>query len=186
MHTDKEDTYIWASKKPRSLFSPHFQPLPYCLSTNWELALINAFEVVFYSLSSSFMCLAHQQVIVTKLDKSLISHINQEKVSKIWNPLAQASTKHEYEVLLKCLEYFLSEKAGTFFHYIVETWLIFKEKFFSHWDNQNLHFGNNSSYNLLSFLKHLNPFLQNQPAKLTVNIGAGCTKHLIAVPTCFS
>lgn len=81
MHNDKEETYIWALQQFHSLFSSHSQPPPTWFSTDCELALMNALEVIF---SDSYHCLCVWHIkksFVSMLKKSLLSHTNQGEVN---------------------------------------------------------------------------------------------------------
>lgn len=140
---EKEDNYIWALTRLRSLLSDDC--LPGVIVTDRDLALMNAISAVFPT-ARHLLCRWHiSKNVMANCKKKFGTKDDWDKFYSSWYSLVNSTSEDVYLRDLQQIESKFGWVPGVI-DYLKDTWLIpFKEKFVAVWTDTCMHFGNTTS-----------------------------------------
>ena len=139
--SEETEDYIWAMDQLVDIMEKHDIPIPSCVITDRELALINAFERSFPS-SKHMLCQWHVSMnVLAKTRRYFPSatripgqppqrHPTFNTFLEEWQALLKSSNLEQYQARLNAFQSGEHPKAAV--EYAVQTWLVWKEKLVSY------------------------------------------------------
>jgi hypothetical protein len=157
LSSEETADYNWAMQQLVDIMQKHHIPVPSCVITDREIALMTAFESSF-PLSKHMLCQWHVAMNVLAKTKKYFPplirvlgqqpqrHPSFEAFLKEWEKLLKASTLEEFQARLDTFQNGNHPRAAV--DYAIKTWLVWKEKLVSYWTDQYPHFGNKTTSRL--------------------------------------